>query len=65
MTPSINRQVVGCRIGGSEMTETSMIEVKIALTLLFIISGLLARKGEALGLALALVGVGLAFVVLP
>lgn len=47
------------------MTETAMIEVKIALTLLFIISGLLARKGEALGLALALVGVGLAFVVLP
>lgn len=47
------------------MTETSMIEVKIALTLLFIIAGLLARKGEALGLALALVSTGLAFAVLP
>lgn len=39
--------------------------VKIGLTLLFIIAGLLARKGEALGLALALVGIGLAFQVLP
>lgn len=39
--------------------------VKIALTMLFIIAGLLARKGEALSLALALVGMGLAFEVLP
>lgn len=41
------------------------MSIKIGLTLLFIIAGLLARKGEALGLALALVGVGLAFEVLP
>ena len=39
--------------------------VKIGITLLFIIAGLLARKGEVLGLALALVGIGLAFEVLP
>lgn len=39
--------------------------IKITLTLLFVIAGLLARKGEALGLALALVGVALALEVLP
>lgn len=39
--------------------------VKIALTLLFIISGILARKGDVLSLALALVGISLAFEVLP
>ena len=42
-----------------------LVTVRIALTLLFIIAGLLARKGDALGLALALVGIGLAFEVLP
>lgn len=42
-----------------------MTPTEIALTLLFIIAGLLARKGEALGLALALVGIGLALEVLP
>lgn len=42
-----------------------LIGIKIALTLIFIIAGLLARKGEALSIALALVGIGLAFEVLP
>lgn len=41
------------------------IVVKIALTLLFVIAGLLARKGEALGLALTLVGISLTFEVQP
>ena len=39
--------------------------LKLSLTLLFVIAGLLARKGEAHGLALALVGVALALEVLP
>ena len=47
------------------MTETAMIEVKIALTLLFIIAFLLARKGNALCLPLAIVGAVLAIQVLP
>lgn len=43
----------------------SLITVRIALTALFIIAMLLARKGDALGLALAFVGIALAFEVLP
>ena len=42
-----------------------MTELRITLTLLFIIAFLLARKGEALGIAVALVGVAIAFQVLP
>lgn len=42
-----------------------MIVTKLALTLIFVIAGLLARKGEALGVALALAGVALAIEVLP
>lgn len=41
------------------------MSVKIALTLLFVIAGLLARKGEALGVALALVGLAIALETLP
>lgn len=42
-----------------------MIELRISLMILFIIAALLARKGEALGVALALVGVAIALKVLP
>lgn len=42
-----------------------MIVARIALTVLFVIAGLLARKGDALSLALALAGIAIALEVLP
>lgn len=41
------------------------IALRGALILLFVIAGLLARKGEVLGLALAFVGVAIALETLP
>lgn len=42
-----------------------MIITRLALTALFIIAVILARRGEALGVALALVGLSIALEVLP
>ena len=44
---------------------TDLITVKICFTLIFIIAFLLARKGNALCLPLAIVGAVLAIQVLP